>query len=84
VEDDFNAPAIANFLILDGRMPRSLRFCASKIVDNLGYLGMYDDAPKHSLQMAERLSGRLKNRDVASIFEEGLHEFLLSVIDENF
>ena len=83
VEDDFNAPAIANFLILDGRMPRSLRFCASKIVDNLGYLGMNDDAPKQSLQMAERLAGRLKNRDVASIFEEGLHEFLLSVIDDN-
>lgn len=83
VEDDFNAPAITNFLILDGRMPRSLRFCASKIVENLGYLGMNDDTPKPSLEMAERLSGRLKDRDVASIFEEGLHEFLLSVIEEN-
>jgi uncharacterized alpha-E superfamily protein len=83
VEDDFTAPAIANFLILDGRMPRSLRFCAGKIVDNLGYLGMSDDEPKPSLQMAEKLYARLKDRDIASIFEEGLHEFLTSVIDEN-
>ncbi|MCK0094577.1 alpha-E domain-containing protein [Yoonia sp. F2084L] len=82
-EGDFTAPAIANFLILDGRMPRSLRFCAGKIVDNLGYLGLEDDTPKPSLQMAERLCARLKDRDIASIFEEGLHEFLLSVINEN-
>lgn len=83
VEDDFSAPAIANFLILDGRMPRSLRFCASKIVDNLEYLGLDDDAPKPSLLMAQKLCARLKDRDIASIFEEGLHEFLISVIDEN-
>ena len=83
VEEDFTAPAIANFLILDGRMPRSLRFCASKIVDNLGYLGMNDTEPKQSLQMAEKLYARLKDRDIGSIFEEGLHEFLTSVIDEN-
>lgn len=83
VEDDFTAPAIANFLILDGRMPRSLRFCASKIVDNLGYLGMHDETPKKSLLMAQTLSARLKDRDISSVFEEGLHEFLLSVIIEN-
>ncbi|MDP5084167.1 MAG: alpha-E domain-containing protein [Yoonia sp.] len=83
VEDDFTAPAIANFLILDGRMPRSLRFCASKIVDNLGFLGMYDETPKKSLQLAQTLSARLKDRDISSVFEEGLHEFLMSVIVEN-
>jgi uncharacterized alpha-E superfamily protein len=49
VDDDFNAPAIANFLILDGRMPRSLRFCAGKIEDNLGFLGIDDASPKPSL-----------------------------------
>lgn len=83
VDDDFNAPAIANFLILDGRMPRSLRFCAGKLVDNLGYLGMNDAAPKPSLVMARKLYARLKDRDIASIFDEGLHEFLVSVITDN-
>ncbi len=83
VDDDFNAPAIADFLILDGRMPRSLRFCVGKLADNLEYLGMNDTAPKPSLVMAQNLYSRLKDRDISSIFDEGLHEFLVSVIDEN-
>ncbi len=83
VDDDFNAPAIADFLILDGRMPRSLRFCVGKLADNLEYLGMNDTAPKPSLVMAQNLYSRLKDRDISSIFDEGLHEFLISVIDEN-
>ena len=83
VEDDFTAPAIANFLILDGRMPRSLRFCANKLVDNLEYLGLNDAEPKPSLVMARKLYARLKDRDIGSIFDEGLHEFLVSIIDEN-
>jgi len=83
VDDDFTAPAIASFLILDGRMPRSLRFCAGKLVDNLGYLGMNDATPKPSLEMAQALYARLKDRDISAIFDEGLHEFLTSVINEN-
>jgi uncharacterized alpha-E superfamily protein len=83
VDDDFNAPAIADFLILDGRMPRSLRFCAGKIEDNLGFLGIDDASPKPSRVMAQKLYARLRDRDISSIFDEGLHEFLLSVINEN-
>ncbi len=83
VDEDFTAPAIASFLILDGRMPRSLRFCAGKLVDNLGYLGMDDDDPKPSCVMAKQLYERLSGHDIGSIFEEGLHEFLTSVINDN-
>ena len=83
VEDEFTAPTIANFLILDSRMPRSLRFSAGKIVDNLGFLGMDDTAPKPSLIMAQDLYARLKDRDIGSIFEEGLHEFLVSILEDN-
>lgn len=83
MDGDFTASAIAEFLILDGRMPRSLRFCAGKLVDNLGYLGMHDDAPKPSLVMAQKLNDRLRDREIGAIFEEGLHEFLLSIINDN-
>ena len=83
VDEEFTAPAIARFLILDGRMPRSLRFCAGKLVDNLGYLGMDDAEPKESLVLARRLYERLKDRDISAIFDEGLHEFLTSVINDN-
>ncbi len=80
VEDDFNAPNIAQFLILDGRMPRSLAFCAGQLVDNLEYLA--DDEESESLTLARALRARLKDRDIASIFEEGLHEFLSAVMDD--
>ena len=44
---------------------------------------MDDDTPMPSLQMAQKLYARLKDRDIGSIFEEGLHEFVVSVIDDN-
>ncbi len=80
VEDDFTAPAIADFLILDRRMPRSLSFCAAQIVENLQFLddGYAEHTTAHT--MADALSARLKNRDIAAIFDEGLHEFVGSVL----
>ncbi|ABG33547.1 alpha-E domain-containing protein [Roseobacter denitrificans] len=83
VEGEYNAPNIASFLILDRRLPRSLAFCASQIVDHLSYLAEeYRDRPK-SLDLAQDLNARLKNRDISSIFDEGLHEFLNAVIRDN-
>ena len=83
VDEDFTAPAIANFLILDARMPRSLMFCAGKLVDNLEYLSREDEAPKPSFEMSKELYRKLKSRDIAAIFDEGLHEFLTAFINEN-
>lgn len=76
VEGGYNAPNIANFLILDNRLPRSLAYCAAQIVDNLDYLAQDYGARSTSLEMAEALSARLKTHDISSIFDEGLHEFL--------
>ncbi|EAQ06263.1 MULTISPECIES: alpha-E domain-containing protein [Yoonia] len=83
VEDDFTAPAIADFLILDDRMPRSLSHCAAQLVNNLGHLAKdYGEAmPSHAL--ADRMNARLKDRDIGSIFDEGLHEFVGSILREN-
>jgi uncharacterized alpha-E superfamily protein len=80
VEEDFTAPAIANFLILDRRMPRSLSFCVAEIVANLDHLADAYGERKASHDLADALSARLANRDISSIFDEGLHEFLSSVI----
>lgn len=76
VDGDYNAANIANFLILDRRMPRSLAFCASNLVANLNYLAEEYDEETESLRMAQSFYARLKDRDIGSIFEEGLHEFL--------
>lgn len=82
VDSEFAAPAIANFLILDRRMPRSLAFCAAELVDNLGYLAEDYGVWLQSHEMATALRARLKDRDISSIFEEGLHDFMLSIIAE--
>ncbi|MFK7744519.1 MAG: alpha-E domain-containing protein [Roseobacter sp.] len=82
-DGDYNAPNIASFLILDRRLPRSLGFCASQIVDNLQYLANEYGEESQSLEMAKALDVRLKGREINDIFDEGLHEFLSSVIRDN-
>ena len=82
VDDDYAAPAIAKFLILDGRMPRSLSFCISQITQGLGYLAEEYGDSLHSQQAAETLRARIKDRDISEIFEEGLHEYIGSIIKD--
>lgn len=83
VEEGYTAPAIASFLILDRRMPRSLSFCMAEIVGNLGHLAESYGERRPSHQLADTLRARVDKRDIASIFDEGLHEFLGSVIRDN-
>ena len=73
---DINPSGIAEFLILDRRMPRSLAFCFMKIDDNLGYLAADYDTRLPCHDLSERLLASVTNRSIASIFDEGLHEFL--------
>ncbi|WP_371224628.1 alpha-E domain-containing protein [Roseovarius sp. 2305UL8-3] len=80
MEGEYNAANIASFLILDRRMPRSLAFCASALVGNLGFLADDYGAESESLEMARDFHARLKDRDINSIFDEGLHEFLSTAI----
>ncbi|WP_424966451.1 MULTISPECIES: alpha-E domain-containing protein [unclassified Dinoroseobacter] len=67
---------IAEFLMLDKRMPRSLAFCYSKLRDNLGYLET-DYGDRHACHdTADAVCARIKASTVDIIFEGGLHEFL--------
>ena len=80
---EVTAFGIAEFLILDMRMPRSLAFCYSKIVENLGYLAE-DYGIRHPCHdRAEQVCARLKNRTMDSIFESGLHEFVETFLRDN-
>jgi len=75
-EEETSPRAIAAFLILDKRMPRSLAFCFSKISGNLAYLAEKHPGSLPSLELAQEIHARLKDRDIDAIFDEGLHEFL--------
>lgn len=71
-----SAMGIADFLILDQQMPRSLVFCYSKIDDNLGHLAAQYGHHHRCHELSHDLKLRLTGRGIESIFDDGLHEFL--------
>ncbi|CUH65716.1 hypothetical protein TG4357_02017 [Thalassovita gelatinovora] len=80
---DISAPAVADFLILDKRMPRSLAFCNEKIRGNLEHL-QQDYGPRQPCQdFADAICAKFTGRHVDDVFEDGLHEFLEASIRDN-
>jgi uncharacterized alpha-E superfamily protein len=65
---------VAQLLILERRMPRSLAACIEQIRDALSRIeGQGDQAAK---RLAHELHARLTNADIDEIFQAGLHEYL--------
>lgn len=82
-KDRGSANAIAEFLLLDTRLPRSLAFCCDAIVENLEYLARDYGDRGQAQSLAVRHRDRLKNRSVADIIDAGLHETLEDFIGSN-
>lgn len=74
---------IADFLILDRRMPRSLLYCLRKIAGNLGHLCADYGVRRPSLDAALELRDQLEDLSIEQVIERGLHEFLTSFIQSN-
>ncbi len=74
---------IADFLILDRRMPRSLLYCLRKIAGNLGHLCTDYAVRRPSLDMALRFRDDLEAISIEQVMERGLHEFLTGFIETN-
>jgi len=65
---------VAELLILERRMPRSLAACFDLIKDSLDRIqGEHDRAAK---RLAYELHARLTHADIEEIFQSGLHEYL--------
>ncbi|MEL6244482.1 MAG: alpha-E domain-containing protein [Pseudomonadota bacterium] len=82
-EGEMGPAQIANFLMLDRRMPRSLAFCYDKIVRNLDYLTSDYGEALPSLHKARDILVELKANTIQSIFDHGLHEYVQRLIAEN-
>lgn len=82
-EAEYKAVNIADFLILNGRMPRSLAYCYAKINSNLDYLAREYGERHPAHETAADILSMLKNREIQEIIDRGLHEFLLDFISEN-
>lgn len=79
---DVRPAGIADFLILDRRMPRSIAFCVAKICENLHHLAAVYDTRQPCHQRADAMNERLRDRTIDVIFANGLHEFLNDFIAE--
>jgi uncharacterized alpha-E superfamily protein len=73
---------IADFLVFDPRMPRSLRFAVSKIRSNLGQLENEYACCHPCHDTVERLNRSLARQSVQEVFDEGLHEFLTDFLSD--
>lgn len=79
--DRITAGRVAELLILNPQMPRSLRSCYDRLSETLEEL-CGTSAPECQ-RMAGRLHSSLRYRKIDEIFETGLHEFLTEFIQGN-
>jgi len=78
-----NPSNIADFLILNSEMPRSLAFCYANLENHLTRITKRYKAEKPSNEMAGTIHSMVKDTDIDQIFEEGLHEFIERFLVEN-
>ncbi|WP_305972248.1 MULTISPECIES: alpha-E domain-containing protein [unclassified Mameliella] len=71
---------IAQFLILNRRMPRSLAFCARKLRDNLGFLGSDYGERAASYAKIDHIDRAYLSFDIDAVFDYGLHEFIQKML----
>lgn len=74
---------IAQFLILDDSMPRSLAFCQGEVAHNLAHLARAYayTPPSHTQSLA--LSSQLKGQTIDDVFDYGLHEYIVAFLRDN-
>ncbi|MBX3532515.1 MAG: alpha-E domain-containing protein [Rhizobiaceae bacterium] len=80
---EYKPTNIADFLILNRRMPRSLAFCYDNISKSLTYLADTYGARHPCHDTVANTVQRLKKGAIKDVFEAGLHEFLTDFISDN-
>ena len=82
-EADYKPTNIADYLILNVRMPRSLTFCYRFLAEHLKFLGD-DYGERHACHATvDRTQAMLRAGSIKDIFDAGLHEFLARFIQDN-
>ncbi len=82
-DGDYRPAQVADYLILNGRMPRSLNYCYRSINEHLDYLSKDYGSPAVCHETAGGIYDSLRNQDINAIFDMGLHEFLSGFITRN-
>ena len=75
--------AIADFLIFDTRMPRSLAYCYDTITYQLDWLSRQYCQRLETHDLAASLEASLTATTIENVFDNGLHEFLTDFLVRN-
>ncbi|GAA0274934.1 alpha-E domain-containing protein [Alteraurantiacibacter aestuarii] len=78
-----DARGIAELLILDGRFPRSFPFCYEALSDNLQALAEMHGQESRANTLMQEAKNKLAAATIDTIFDTGLHEFLVNFIVGN-
>lgn len=74
---------IADLLILNESLPRSLASCYSNLVRNLDQIGVAYGRQGPSQRHARGMRNRLEHSNMDDLFQRGLHEFIQEFIGDN-
>ncbi len=74
---------IADLLILNETLPRSLSSCYSNLVRNLDQIGVAYSRQGPAQRHARGIRNRLEHSHIDDIFQHGLHEFIQESISDN-
>jgi len=74
---------IANFMILDGRFPRSLAFCYANLRSNIDSLAREHGLESASQALVHTADSALQQASIAAIVDNGLHQFISNFIGNN-
>jgi uncharacterized alpha-E superfamily protein len=82
-KDSYRPLKIAEYLILNRQMPRSLRSCYDELSSALSELGTHYGQRHRCHATAEATRDLLIEGDIQHIFQSGLHEFVQDFIGRN-
>ncbi|MCX9148474.1 alpha-E domain-containing protein [Erythrobacter sp. WG] len=77
------ARGIVEFVVLDERFPRSLAFCRSALRGCLDALARAHGGEGRAVALMREADSRINHLTVDTIFEAGLHEFLVDFLARN-
>lgn len=75
-QGEISAAGIAEFLILDDRMPRSIAFSVKKMASNLRYLEQIYEQRHRSHDLIDSMMDELAETKIDDVINNGLHEFI--------
>jgi uncharacterized alpha-E superfamily protein len=82
-KDSYKPWRIADYLILNRQMPRSLRACYEEITQALVDLDAFYGSPQAPQELAAEMLREIAEGDMDAIFQSGLHEFLADFLARN-